>query len=623
MPQSFADEFRSFPISPQLGESLERAHRFAREQSHRLVTLEHLLLALTEDSEATGMLEQANVDLGRLRADVSGYLGGLLDDMRAQAEADLGPDADLIRVLKAATTAAQQSRRRHIDGAIVLAAVVGDGKSAAAGLLKALGMTFEGAIRALQRANTQARVRAAPAAAAAAWAPATGPGRSAAPASADPALPPVAGTPQPTAEHSLATSAEEFLAAARSRIQQRAAAARGEKGAATAVRTPPAAAAAAGAEPAKPSSSALAMARTELNPQSLAAAISDVTGEPQAASAEHASGHRAKPAGPAGEPPPAAPGPAPSRTEPEPRDPPGTAAAPAVPGRGPASAPEPQPVSRAPQPASDRGALPVRPLRPAEGPLRPPLPLGPGAPYRAPPGLAPPVRGGRAARGANGAGPAPPSARPASPPTQPPMAAAGGAVVVPLQPRTGAALPSGGYAERGPLAENVPRRMRSGVPATAEVRIARDKIDGLILALCNRGMRPEVYPTRTLAVRLRAPNGGFVIEANAPETQWIDRSASNLSDNFAAWRWTITPQRRGRNRLLLTVSARLIGQDGLLAESAPSDRSIDVKIAGNYRQLAQRWGGWLAAMLAGAALAQFGSELWAAVAFLLRQASGS
>ena len=142
MPQSFADEFRSFPISPQLGESLERAHRFAREQSHRLVTLEHLLLALTEDSEATGMLEQANVDLGRLRADVSGYLGGLLDDMRAQAEADLGPDADLIRVLKAATTAAQQSRRRHIDGAIVLAAVVGDGKSAAAGLLKALGMTF-------------------------------------------------------------------------------------------------------------------------------------------------------------------------------------------------------------------------------------------------------------------------------------------------------------------------------------------------------------------------------------------------------------------------------------------------------------------------------------------------
>src|SRR5215470_1461430 len=116
MPQAFADEFKSFPISGQLGESLERARRFAREQSHRLVTLEHLLLALTEDSEATVMLEAANIDLARLRADVSAYLGGLLEDMRAQGEATLAPDADLLRVLKAATTAAQQSRWRHRPG---------------------------------------------------------------------------------------------------------------------------------------------------------------------------------------------------------------------------------------------------------------------------------------------------------------------------------------------------------------------------------------------------------------------------------------------------------------------------------------------------------------------------
>jgi len=106
MPQVFADEFKSFPISAQLGESLERAYRFAREQSHRLVTLEHLLLALTEDGEAAAMLQSAGVELGRLGAEVSGYLGGLLEDMRAQTETELRPDADLMRVLKAATTAA-------------------------------------------------------------------------------------------------------------------------------------------------------------------------------------------------------------------------------------------------------------------------------------------------------------------------------------------------------------------------------------------------------------------------------------------------------------------------------------------------------------------------------------
>ena len=93
------------------------------------------------------------------------------------------------------------------------------------------------------------------------------------------------------------------------------------------------------------------------------------------------------------------------------------------------------------------------------------------------------------------------------------MPDAGGAVVVPLQPRTGPAGPPS-HPERGPLAESVPRRMRSGVPATAEVRIARDKIDGLMLALCHRGVRPEAYPTRTLAVRLgdRAARITYTVE---------------------------------------------------------------------------------------------------------------
>src|SRR6185436_13791955 len=153
MPHSIADDFKSIPMSSNLGESLERAHRFAREQTHRTVTLEHLLLALTEDQEAALILQAANVDLGRLRADVSGYLGRLLEDMRAEPGSEPRPDPELLRVLQAAASAAQQSKRRQIDGAIVLAAVVGDGKSPAAGTLKSHGMTFEEAIRALQRAN--------------------------------------------------------------------------------------------------------------------------------------------------------------------------------------------------------------------------------------------------------------------------------------------------------------------------------------------------------------------------------------------------------------------------------------------------------------------------------------
>ena len=117
---------------------------FARDQSHRLVTLEHLLLALTEDAEAALILQSANVDLARLGTDVSGYLGRLLEDMRAEPGTEPRPDAELLRVLQAAASAAQQSRRKQIDGAIVLAAIVGDGKSPAAGLLKAHGHDLRG-----------------------------------------------------------------------------------------------------------------------------------------------------------------------------------------------------------------------------------------------------------------------------------------------------------------------------------------------------------------------------------------------------------------------------------------------------------------------------------------------
>jgi neural Wiskott-Aldrich syndrome protein len=618
MPQVFADEFKSFPISAQLGESLERAYRFAREQSHRLVTLEHLLLALTEDGEAAAMLQSAGVDLGRLSADVSGYLGGLLEDMRAQTETELRPDADLMRVLKAATTAAQQSRRRQIDGAIVLAAIVGDGKSAAAGLLKALGMTFEGAIRALQRASTQARAK--PSATGGVpppWAPASG--KPALPAGSEQPLAPapetVAGPAN--AEISVASSAEEFLAAARARIQQRAAAARASEKPIATVASPPPPAAVAAEKPSPPLSPPVS-ARDDLKPSSLADAIGDVASEPApaapAAAVPRAAAALPEPVRDAAA---ARPGPAALGAPVE-------AAVSAPPPRN-LGLPEQPAISRLPQPAANRGPgpLPGRPLRPADGAGRPPLPQGVNPPAgRFPPGFGPPPRGGRGSRGANGAGvPAMPPGRPLGAPMQPPPAEAGGATVVPLQPRTGPTGPAS-YQERGPLAESVPRRMRSGVPVSAEVRIARDKIDGLMLALCNRAVRPEAYPTRTLAVRLRAPNGGFAIEASAPETQWIDRSNSGPNDSFAAWRWTITPHSHGRNRLLLTVSARLIGPDGLVAEAAPSDRLIEVRIAPNYARLAQRWVGWLAAMLAGVALGQFAPDLWAAFLSLLRQVNG-
>jgi hypothetical protein len=582
MPQSFAEELSSIPMSTHLGQSLERAHRFAREQSHRAVTLEHLLLALTEDAEAALILQSANIELGRLSTEVSGYLGRLPEDMRGDGATEPRPDAELLRVLQAAASAAKQSRRRQIDGAIVLAAVVGDGKTPAAGLLKALGMTFEEAIRALQRANTKARLKPTPKPAT----PATTP---AAPAEA----PETAAVTEPAASDATPgplQSAEDILAAARSRIQQRSGAG--------AAKPEPAAVKEATPAPATDEPTAdMADSLPPVEPAETAALTDAIQ-----AAMSGATVRGVEPALPKA----AAELPAPPLQPPAPpiaQRPPWT----------PPPEPRPQPAHRVPQPppARPQPPFPARPVAASEGPRRPPLPPAgqpqPGFPNRPPrapwpePGVgAPPPR-------ANGSyGEAPPA------PRERPVARA------PHAPR------AGGHTEKGVLVESVPRRMRVGVPAPAEVRIARDRIEGLIVALNGRGAAPlaEQPLTRALSVRLRAPGGDFWIEPATPETQWVDSASSMIHDDHANWRWTVVARRRGRRRLTLMVSARTVGRDGVAIDSAPPDRVIEVKVGGNYGQAAVRWTGWILALLAGAAIGSYGEQIWAMAVPAIKMAIG-
>ena len=117
----------------------------------------------------------------------------------------------------------------------------------------------------------------------------------------------------------------------------------------------------------------------------------------------------------------------------------------------------------------------------------------------------------------------------------------------------------------GQLAEAIPRRMRLMVPERVEVRIARKDLEGLAAGLEGRGpaARHDIVITSAMSVRLKAPDGGFAIDSLSPDTQWIENRL-NLAggDEFASWRWTVRPIRRGRARLHLIVSARTAGPDG-------------------------------------------------------------
>jgi hypothetical protein len=125
--------------------------------------------------------------------------------------------------------------------------------------------------------------------------------------------------------------------------------------------------------------------------------------------------------------------------------------------------------------------------------------------------------------------------------------------------------------------------MRLGAATPAQVRIGRDKIDSLMQLLMGNRAQPnlETLTARVLSVRLRAPDGGFAIEAATPETQWIDAGSGQPQDEPVTWHWDITPLQRGRGRLQLLVSARTIGRDGIAAETAPPDRIIEVAVRGN------------------------------------------
>jgi neural Wiskott-Aldrich syndrome protein len=532
MPQSIADLLQSIPMSPSLSESVGRAGEFARQQSHRALLLEHLLLAFTEDPDASGVLRACNVDISRLGTDVSGYLGGLLEDMRAPPGSEPGPDPELLRVMEAARQAAQQSRRRAIDGAIVLAAIVGDGKTPAAGLLKAHGMTFDEAIRTLQKASAQARSKQ--------YAPSATrtPAEKAAvqetekePAPPAPERPasPDGSAPPPASGQAI----DDMLAAARARIQQRSAGTAGKPEAKSPNEAP------------KAESETLPL----MSLSSFTATQSPVPSE-------------VPPPGPAGRP-----------------DRPAASATP-----GPASA------SQAP-PEAHPSSPPRSSARSSEGAAQPP----PAAGLRGKPGQ----RAERPASPEPGPSRRPPASNGAATGQRRPSAEGG-------RPSARASPPTRGSqrAVAGPLVEAIPRRMRVGVATTAQVRINRAKIDSLMqLLMGDRAHQdPAAVVARVLTVRLKAPEGGFWIEAVTPETQWIEATNGLQEVEPVSWRWTVTPQWRGRSRMQLVVSARSIGRDGFAAEMAPPDRAIDVVVRSSMLRRLVRWILFLAVFSMGAGL---------------------
>jgi neural Wiskott-Aldrich syndrome protein len=79
-----------------------------------------------------------------------------------------------------------------------------------------------------------------------------------------------------------------------------------------------------------------------------------------------------------------------------------------------------------------------------------------------------------------------------------------------------------------------------------------------------------------------------------------------MSNDGAVWRWQATPQTSGRKKLQLVISARTVGGDGVVAETALPDQSVTVKVGGNRGRVVLQILGYVGLMLLGALIARYG-----------------
>src|SRR6187399_1042363 len=113
----------------ELEQTLHNALAEASGRRHEYATLEHLLLALTEDVHAGRVMEACGVNLGELKDQVRHYLDSELESLKVEGETDPSPTSGFQRVVQRAILHVQSSGRDEVTGANVLVALFSERES--------------------------------------------------------------------------------------------------------------------------------------------------------------------------------------------------------------------------------------------------------------------------------------------------------------------------------------------------------------------------------------------------------------------------------------------------------------------------------------------------------------
>ncbi|AOX19160.1 ATP-dependent Clp protease ATP-binding subunit ClpA [Kozakia baliensis] len=128
-------------LSRTLEQTLHRALTLAGERRHEYATLEHLLLALTEDADAVTVFKACGIDLDKLRNDLTEFLDKDLAGLAADRPSEPKPTAAFQRVIQRAAIHVQSTGRDEVTGANVLVALFAERESHAVYFLQLQDMT--------------------------------------------------------------------------------------------------------------------------------------------------------------------------------------------------------------------------------------------------------------------------------------------------------------------------------------------------------------------------------------------------------------------------------------------------------------------------------------------------
>src|SRR5690606_24285380 len=110
-------------LSKELEFTLNLAFKEAREKRHEFLTVEHLLLALTDNPVAAAVMRACGANLEQLRRELNSFLEATPPLLPLNVSRETQPTLGFQRVLQRAILHAQSAGKSQVTGANVLVAI--------------------------------------------------------------------------------------------------------------------------------------------------------------------------------------------------------------------------------------------------------------------------------------------------------------------------------------------------------------------------------------------------------------------------------------------------------------------------------------------------------------------